>query len=182
MKMYVRPGFIITLSGALIVIIAAFFSWPGDAALRMRGVQTRNLSNARQIATACKLYAQNHEGHFPIHLSELEPNYVSRGALSRLGCAREEPDDELDHPMNWFYFGAGFDDKNPPQLLIASPQGALTRRIQKRVTIKGDMSWQIVNEDDYERLFGQTVKQMEALQESRKPQPSTPAPDPQPAH
>ena len=65
MKMYVRPGFIITLSGALIVIIAAFFSWPGDAALRMRGVQTRNLSNARQIATACKLYAQNHEGSFP---------------------------------------------------------------------------------------------------------------------
>ena len=72
--------------------------------------------------------------------------------------------------------------KTRPQLLIASPQGALTRRIQKRVTIKGDMSWQIVNEDDYERLFGQTVKQMEALQESRKPQPSTPAPDPQPAH
>jgi hypothetical protein len=68
---------------------------------------------------ACQSYAEYHDGRFPVALSELVPsNIISREALNDYRCVIKEA-----HGIqaDWLYFGAGFTERNPPQILIASP-------------------------------------------------------------
>ena len=153
------------LLATLLIAAGAFLFVPLFGKKMLVGVQSKNLNNARQLALACKLYAQDHEGRFPVYLNELELDYIQTNGLRCFSVGR---DNEPKYQMDWLYFGAGFDEANPPLLLIASPQATTTAKRQTRVAVMGDTSGQIVNEDKYEQLLNGTVKQMHAVHESRQ--------------
>lgn len=148
------------IATALLVAVAAAFFWPMFARTAVRGVQTKNLSNAKQLAIGCRLYAMDHGGRFPLHLSELEPDYIPAGWVDQLRCTSIGRDGEPGFAMDWLYFGAGFDDQNPPRLLIVSPQADTPARKQKRVIVEGDTSGRVIDEADYPPLLKETVQQM----------------------
>ena len=125
------------------------------------GVQTKQLSNAKQLGTAAKLYAMDNEGRFPLHLAEVEPDYLPSGSFEQLLCEAIDGDKKLPRlKYEWLYFGAFFDEKNPPPLLIASPQAFTADKKQKRVIIRGDGSGSIVNDDEYQQELRKTIDAM----------------------
>jgi prepilin-type N-terminal cleavage/methylation domain-containing protein len=48
-----------------IIAVLASIALPAFVSVQERGFQTKDLSNAKQIALACKLYAGDHDGLFP---------------------------------------------------------------------------------------------------------------------
>ena len=169
------------VTGVIVLLVAGFGGPTGGNPLGP--VQTRNVHSSKTLAFGCKLYAADHEGHFPLHLSELEPEYIGKGGVAKLRCSSVGRDDASKFQMDWLYFGAGFDDKNPPRLLIASPRADTSGTVKMaRVMVQGDMAPRVAKEDNYQQLLGETVKQIRALQRARKAGPSTPAPDSQTPH
>ncbi len=64
-----KPSNAFTLIELLVVIaiiaILASIALPVFSSVQTRGFQTKDLSNAKQIGLACKLYAADHDGLFP---------------------------------------------------------------------------------------------------------------------
>jgi hypothetical protein len=122
---------------------------------------SRNMVNARQLAAACNWYAADHQDRYPARLDELEPKYVPHGELEELRrfYAGRRPENQMD----WLYFGAGFHAKDPPQLLLASPQTVIIRGSQRRVVYGEDANGSIVTESEYKQLLSETVQQIKAL-------------------
>ncbi len=48
-----------------IIAVLASIALPVFTSVQQRGFQTKDLSNAKQIGLACKLYAADHDGLFP---------------------------------------------------------------------------------------------------------------------
>jgi len=119
----------------------------------------------------------DHDGRFPVHLDELVPDYITN-IKSLRGIIGDSADKPL-YTYDWLYFGAGFTDDKPPTVLVASPHitGA-GGKPQKRVVVLGDVSGRIFNEDEYQKMLSETVRQMRALDDRQHmPQP-TPANSP----
>ena len=158
------------LAGVLALAIGLALPVFGQTAVR--GTQTKNLSNAKQLALAVRVYAQDFEGRFPVHLSELVPDYIPRENLddflyaSKIG---KEDDPRLKH--DWLYFGAGFDEKNPPPLLIASPHAFKDKKKQKRIVIYADGSGGVVNDEQYQADLRKTIDAMRKRFDAVKPAP-----------
>ena len=70
-------------SFALIPIIAilAGIALPVFSEVQIRGLETKALSNGKQIATACKIYAMDNKGNFPPTLEALVPDYISERSV-----------------------------------------------------------------------------------------------------
>ena len=160
------------LLAAFVVIAVVGLFLPVFGGRSVVGRQTKNLSNAKQLATGCRLYALDHQGRFPMHLDELEPDYFVDVKSCRYGSEGLK-NDPL-YRMDWLYFGAGFDESNPPQLLIASPQATTTREKQMREVVHGDTSGNVVEETKYQGWLAETVKQMRVLDDARHPAKATP--------
>ena len=163
---------------ALLCGMAALLLWPVFGRTAVKGVAARNLSNAKQVWLGVKLYADDHDGHFPIHLTELEPDYFPPERLDyllyRTKAGEEEPPR---FRYDWLYFGAFFDDTNPPPLFIASPQAFTAGNKWRRIIIRGDGSGSIVNDDEYQQELRKTIEAMH----QRAGTPPTPATEPPPA-
>jgi len=167
----------------VVIVAAVFLLLPLFRTTAVRGVQTKNLSTAKQLATGCKVYASDHEGRFPIHLSELEPDYIPDVAAMQCAIVRDGKD--TGEKVDWLYFGAGFSEGQSPSILIASPQMMRPKKPRdknhgKRVYIEGDLTGQVGTEADYQILLVETVRQMKALDSARRssnlPTPPAPAP------
>ena len=164
------------LCGAVAIAVGLMLPVFGTTAVR--GIQTKNLSNAKQLALAAKLYAMDNEGRFPIHLSELEPDYLPPGSLENLLYqAKADKEDPPRYKYDWLYFGAYFDEKNPPPLLIASPQAFTADKKAKRIIIDSDASGSVVNDDEYQQELRKTIEAMH----QRAGTPTTPATEAPPA-
>jgi len=159
-------GIALLTSGAALLILMFV---PMCGTVSKRGAMTRNLSNAKQLATSCKLYAIEHAGRFPVHLSELVPDYVPAESYPHLLYARAVQGDETFTPQfDWLYFGAGFDETHPPHMLIASPQAPYHTARPKRVVIHGDTSGLIMKENDYQSALRQTIGQLRGREQRLK--------------
>ena len=153
--------------GIVMLELGPQISGPSFSATRVR-----NLSNAKQLGLAAKLFAEDHDGLFPMHLTELAPEVIPAGNLDDLLCATEIDDESQPRlKYDWLYFGAGFDDKNPPPLLIASPLVFKDGAKQKRVIIRGDLSGPIVNENEYQAELRKTIEAMHQRFDAAKPAP-----------
>ena len=163
---------------ALLIGVVALLLIPVFGETSVVGAQTKNLVYAKQLANAAKVYAEDNEGRFPLHLSELEPDYLPPGLLEELLCGvkvgKEQPPRLR---FDWLYFGAFFDEKNPPPLLIASPQAFTVGKKWKRIIIRGDGSGSLVNDDEYQRELRKTIEAMH----KRAGTPTTPATEAPPA-
>ena len=77
-----------------------------------RGKLTNSLSHAKQIGTACQIYATDHHGSFPKDLNELIPDYLpDRGIFS-------SPFAPNPGQLDYEYFGAGGADTDPPAKIL----------------------------------------------------------------
>lgn len=82
-------------------------------------------------------------------------------------------DEKAQYRYDWLFFGAGFTDENPPTILLASPQLTPSKR-QKRVVINGDTTGIVINDDQYEKLLAETVRQMRELDDRQHPARTSP--------
>src|SRR5438552_5551979 len=68
-KLKINSSAAFTLIELLVVIsiiaVLASIALPVFTSVQERGFQTKDLSNAKQIGLACKLYAADHDGLFP---------------------------------------------------------------------------------------------------------------------
>ncbi len=162
----------IALLIGLAALAAAALLLPIFGETAVVGAQTKNLSNARQLALAAKVYAMDNEGRFPMHLSELEPDYLPPGIFEQVLYGTKVGDERPPRlKYDWLYFGAFFDEKNPPPLLIASPQAFTAEKKEKRIIIRGDGSGQVVNDDEYQQELRKTI---EAMHQRASPPASKP--------
>lgn len=96
------------------VSFLAGLALPVFGEVRERGNLTKALSNAKQVGTACKIYALDHDGKFPAKLEDLIPDCLPDP--SALACTYPDPK----NPVAYEYFG-GTEKDDPKKVLIASP-------------------------------------------------------------
>ena len=158
------------LAGALALAVGLALPVFGKTAVR--GTQTKNLSNAKQLALAVRIYAQDFEGQFPVHLSDVVPDYISGENLDDfLYASKIGEEDNPRQKHDWLYFGTGFDEKNPPPLLIASPHAFRDGKKQKRIVIYADGSGSVVNDEQYQAELRKTIEAMHKRFDAAKPAP-----------
>ena len=106
------------LTVALMVLLGipmlAGIALPVFGEVRERGMQTKALSQLKQVGTACQIYALDNNGKFPAKLDELVPKYLPDASL--LGCPYPDPK----NPVPYDYFGGSTADA-PKTILAASP-------------------------------------------------------------
>ncbi|MEA3211118.1 MAG: hypothetical protein QOE70_4175 [Chthoniobacter sp.] len=141
----------------VVVVLVGLFAWPAYGP-GVPSVVFRNLSYAKQLGLAAKLYAADHQGRYPVHLSEVMPDYLPADAWKKM----------LFEPMmtsqttaparyDWIYFGAFTDENKPPRILIASPQAITDSGKSRRVVINGNISGEIMDEGRYQEELRQTI-------------------------
>ena len=94
--------------------LLAGMALPVFGEVKDRGNLTKALSNAKQIGTACKIYAIDNDGKFPAKLDELIPDYLPDASI--LACGYPDPK----NPVAFEYFG-GTEKDDPEKILISSP-------------------------------------------------------------
>ena len=106
------------VTGYLMMVLAvpllAGISLPVFSEVKDRGNLTKALSNAKQIGTACKIYATDNDGKFPAKLEDLVPDYLPDASI--LACQYPYPS----KPSAYEYFG-GSEKDDAKKILIASP-------------------------------------------------------------
>ncbi len=109
---FALTGLITGYAGLVLALLLAL-AVPVVRQVTIRAKETRSLSNARQIAIACRVYATDHEGAFPPRLEELVPKYLPDSL--KLVCPLSGPE----VPNGYDYLG-GKDSDPPKQVLLVS--------------------------------------------------------------
>jgi hypothetical protein len=96
-------------------------------------VTIQNTHKARAIATILPLYASDHAGAYPSRLNDLIPDYITGwyGLLYSAVDSGGKSNGEYD----WLYFGAGFDEKHAPRIIMSSPQVTTDGNANKRIVV-----------------------------------------------
>ncbi len=107
-------GYLMIAAIPLIAILAAI-AIPAFSSIQEKAVQAKTMSNARQLALAVKMYAQEHEGNLPPSLEKMvEENIVDQALLAQ----RPESSRTGDYGQGWDYRGAGMKDTEAGQTVI----------------------------------------------------------------
>ena len=113
------------------VAILAGVALPVFGEVKERASLTKALSNAKQIGTACKIYATDNDGKFPAKLEDLIPDYLPNAGI--LACGYPDPA----KPVAFEYFG-GTEKDDPEKILISSPAVAGKGRVFVHVNGSGE--------------------------------------------
>jgi len=149
MKINFELGFQI-LFIVVIVGLLAGISQPSSH-VPVLGVTTQNVSNARRMAIAAKLYAVEHQGQFPARLNDLIPDYIRQEDWNGLRFSPRTADDKPHAQDDWLYFGALLTERDiPNHLLLAAPQAITDGKKQRRVVSYDDSSTTIIPEEKYQ--------------------------------
>lgn len=95
-----------------IIPVLAGIALPVFSEVQLRGKETQSLANAKQIATACIVYAKDHDDRFPQKLDDLIPEYLPDRTLFASPLSPGEP-------LAYEYFGGKRTDP-PNQVLLMS--------------------------------------------------------------
>jgi hypothetical protein len=164
---------------AVVLVYVAFQVFPWENHSKV-STQVRNLNNARQLAVACRMYALDHSEHFPDRLEDVVPDYIDKADMDHLLFFSGQFVSDTSARLDWLYFGEGFKVTDAPPLLIASPQPAPTdQRPSRRVIVGPDMTWKVIPENEFERLFEESKKRLPNPDDSRVPA-KAPVPSPEP--
>jgi Domain of unknown function (DUF4190)/GYF domain 2 len=132
-------GLVTGYLGLLLIIVVLFLgalAIPAFSAARDRALATQCLSNARQIALACRMYAMDHGGNYPATLNQLVPDYVPDTHLFTCPITKDST------IIGYEYFG-GKDSDPPTKILLMSK--AKTRD-GKRIVIYSDATGDVKRE------------------------------------
>jgi len=124
-------GLIMGYLGFAFIGLAIFagMALPVFGEVQLRGNEVKSLANAKQIQIACRLYAMDHQDHFPAKLDELVPKYLpDRSTFS----SPLSPGEKLAYE----YFG-GAENDPPGQVLLMS---TFKDRRGKRIIVHVDGS------------------------------------------
>jgi len=115
------------------VAIAAGVAMPVFGSVQGKAKATKSLANARQIATACRLYAVDNKGKFPPKLEALVPDYLVDASLFISPFAPGEP-------MGYTYTTGLTDTSDPTLDLLEDKFSAASGQ---RVVVHADCSGQV---------------------------------------
>ncbi len=115
-----------------VLAILAGIAVPVFGEVRTRGKEVQSLSQAKQIAVACRSYASDHRGAFPPQLEDLVPAYLPDRTLFASPLSPGEA-------MAYYYFGGT--DQAPPDtvLLMSKYKNRRGRRIVMHVNGGGSV-------------------------------------------
>jgi prepilin-type N-terminal cleavage/methylation domain-containing protein len=120
-----------------IIAILAGIALPVFGEVQVRGAQTKQLSNAKQIGTACKLFAMDYSGNYPrwTDMSQNPPIPATTSALkdSNTVLATLLPDYLTDETIFWNPKAAGYCVATPPDNKLSSTGGT--------TLAKGENGW-----------------------------------------
>ena len=121
-----------------------------------------NLLNVGQYRILLKLYADDHDGRFPMNLNELVPDYLSALEAAAIQFeVREKSEDPAYAKQDWLYFGAFFDEKTAPSIIVASPQTTgFNGKLPKRIVVAADLTASIITDDQYQIELKKTIEAM----------------------
>lgn len=105
-----------------VIAILAGIALPVFASVQERGGEIKALNNAKQIATACKLYAVDHGGAFPATLEELVPDILPDRSIFICPYTPAEP-------MGYNYYPGKDTDPATNVLLVSKGMSKRKRRI-----------------------------------------------------
>ena len=106
----------------VILPILAGIAIPVFGEVKLRGDETRSLSDAKQIGTACILYAVDHQNAFPPKVDDLVPEYVTNRIIFTSKLSPGES-------MAYEYFGGSTKDPADKILLISKFKDRHGKRI-----------------------------------------------------
>ena len=118
------------LVAPMIVVPAAFaagVAMPVFGKVQERSVATKSLSNGKQIATACKLYALDNNGKFPPSLDKLIPDYLPDASLLPSPFNPSEP-------MGYDYT-PGLTDTAPPDTILLKDRFAVQKKFMVNIYV-----------------------------------------------
>lgn len=111
------------------------------------GWQTRELSDLKQVATGCRLYALDHEGRFPERVGELFPDYLPD---HRIFFTRTR---DGDPPQPILYFPGYKDGGDQQTLVAASPRPFASRQGSSRVVVLADGTATVIPESKFQEVM-----------------------------
>jgi hypothetical protein len=116
----------------LIMIVAVLLgiALPVFSEVQLKGSETKLLSNAKQVATACHLYALDHHDAFPPKLDDLVPQYLQDRSILTSPLT---PGD----PVGFYYFGGSTKDAPDKVLLLSKFKDRRGKRIVMHVDGSG---------------------------------------------
>ncbi len=114
-----------------IIAILAGIALPVFGQVQLKAKQAKSLSQARQIAVGCKIYASDHEGVFPKTLEELVPEILPNRDV--FICPLSGPAE----PMGYIYFGGKETDPDDNILIVSKSEDRRGKRIVVRVDTSG---------------------------------------------
>jgi type II secretory pathway pseudopilin PulG len=106
----------LVLAVVMAVTMFASISLPVFSKIQERGNATKSINNVRQLITACRIYAADHEGAYPTSLDSLvttgilEPEILA--GLQRCPLSPDEPVSGYD------YYGAGMKESDSPDAVV----------------------------------------------------------------
>jgi len=112
----------------MIAALALGIALPVFAAVKEKAQETKCLSEAKQLALGCKLYASDHDGNYPPTLNQLFPEYLTDKKLLECPLTKDQP------PMGYDYFGGK--DTDPSAKVLLSSKA--TTRTHKRIVVTSD--------------------------------------------
>jgi prepilin-type N-terminal cleavage/methylation domain-containing protein len=110
-----------------IIAILAGIALPVFGEVQVRGAQTKALSNAKQIGTACKLFAMDYSGNYPrwTDMTVNPPTPATVDALQDSNGVLKAliPDYITDETIFWNPKSAGYCNKTPPDNKVGNTSG-----------------------------------------------------------
>ena len=126
---YAFSRFALALIIPMIAILAGI-AVPVFGEVQLRGKQVKSLSNAKQIALGCKIYATEHNGAFPKTVEELVPEFLPNPSIFVCPLSPAEP-------MGYEYFGGKETDPPENVLLVSKAADRRGRRVVIHVDASG---------------------------------------------
>ncbi len=110
-----------------IIAILACIALPVFGEVQVRGAQTKALSNAKQVGTACKLFAMDYSGNYPrwTDMTQNPPVPADTSGLTDSNSVLRTllPDYITDETIFWNPKAAGYCNKTPPDNRIGTTTG-----------------------------------------------------------
>jgi hypothetical protein len=123
MNSLVGPGMIVPAA------IAAGIALPAFSAARERSMETKSLSNEKQLVIACRLYAADHQGQFPPNLAALVPKYLEDKSVLNSPFQTGIPDG--------YDYKAGHKDSDPADTVLIEDRFSATKNLRVVARIDG---------------------------------------------
>jgi|694.fasta_scaffold90399_4 hypothetical protein len=117
-------GYLSIAMTVLVIPVMIAVAVPSFAVVQQKALEAASMSNAKQIVTACKTYAADHEGNYPPDLDALRTGSILLDERVFV-CPLLKDDTQIGYE----YYGSGMKDSDAPDKVIL---------VGKAVTEKGE--------------------------------------------